>query len=92
MEKMPQLPMLVFNNIEKVQQLTDMVPTLHRVAEDYNQYKVKASKRKNRTLAAVIIAVAAAVTASPALLASILSLPLLTWGLGIVALGLYLLG
>lgn len=92
MEKMPQLPMLVFNNIEKVQQLTDMVPTLHRVAEDYNQYKAKASKRKNRTLAAVIIAVAAAITASPALLASILSLPLLTWGLGIVALGLYLLG
>jgi ubiquinone biosynthesis protein len=92
MEKLPQLPMLVFNNIEKVQQLTDMAPTLRQAAEDYHQYKTRKAKRKNRTLAAIVIAGAAIISASPALTASIASLSPITWGLAVVALGLYLLG
>jgi ubiquinone biosynthesis protein len=92
MEKLPQLPMLVFNNIEKVQQLTDMAPTLRQAAEDYHQYKTKKAKRKNRTLAAIVIAGAAIISASPALTASIASLSPITWGLAVAALGLYLLG
>ncbi|MFT7490430.1 MAG: ubiquinone biosynthesis protein [Pseudohongiellaceae bacterium] len=91
MEKLPQLPMLVFNNIEKIQQLTDMAPTLQQAAEDYHQYKTKKAKRKNRTLAAIVIATGAVISASPTITASIVSLSPMTWGLGIAALALYLL-
>jgi ubiquinone biosynthesis protein len=90
MEKLPQLPMMVFNNIEKVQQLADMAPTLQQAAEDYHQYKNKSKKRKNLTAVTIIIACTAVVSASPALTATVVSLPPLTWALTIAALGLYL--
>jgi fatty acid desaturase len=91
MEKFPELPMKIFNNIEKIQQLTDIAPTLQQAAEDYHQYKLKSAKRKNRTIAAIVIAGAAVISASPTLTASIASLPPITWGLAVAALGLYLL-
>lgn len=91
MEKLPQLPTMIFNNIEKVQKLTDMAPTLQQAAEDYHQYKLKSAKRKNRTIAAIVIAGAAIISASPTLTATIASLSPMTWGLAVVAGGLYLL-
>lgn len=91
MEKFPELPMKIFNNIEKVQQLTDMAPTLKQAAEDYHQHKEQASKRKARTVATLIIAVAAIISSSPHLSTTVMNLPPITWGLSVVALAIYFL-
>lgn len=91
MEKFPELPMKIFNNIDKVQQLTDIAPTLQQAAEDYHQYKMTRTRRKNRTIAAIVVATAAIVSASPTVVSMITALSPITWGLGIVAMGLYLL-
>ncbi|MGH1484929.1 MAG: ubiquinone biosynthesis regulatory protein kinase UbiB [Cellvibrionaceae bacterium] len=56
MEKFPDLPMKIYNNIENLQQFGEMAPVLKQVADDYHQHSQRKQKRWQRTILATLVA------------------------------------
>lgn len=56
MEKFPELPMRIYNNLENIEQMNQLAPALKAAANDYHQHKVEKPKRWRRSLLAVLFA------------------------------------
>lgn len=65
MEKFPQVPQLVFNNLQQLQRLGDMAPELEAAAREFQQAKANHRLRKRRQLIALLAFGGAALLAWP---------------------------
>jgi ubiquinone biosynthesis protein len=89
MEKLPEIPATIFNNIETLQRVGELAPQLQVVANDYNNAKKTRKRRIFMSLAAIAVAGATLVSASPSLLSYISAFSPATAGLGILAIALW---
>lgn len=84
LEKLPQLPQMAFSALEQGRHLT---PQLQRLGDQLAGSQHHGRSRYARRVAGVLLAVGAALVASPGLLAQV---PAASWALGALALGLLL--
>ena len=91
MEKLPEVPAAILNNVESFQKLSDLAPQLQQAANDYQQAKGKQQRRFYITIASIGTGVAALISQSPSALHYIDTLSPLSIGLGILAIGLWLI-
>lgn len=91
LEKFPDLPMKIYNNLDNLQQFSEMAPALQQAASDYHQHKEKKRKQGKRSLIALGLGLAGLVAAWPSIQPALPSIPIASWVLGLAALGLWLL-
>ncbi len=91
MEKFPELPMKIFNNIDALQRFSDMAPALQQAANDYHQHKQQKQKFWRYKLLAVGLLGAALANAWPQLNQPLTQLPTLSVLFAVAAAALLLL-
>ncbi len=67
MEKFPQVPQLIFNNLEQLQRLGDMAPELQAAAHEFQQHKARRTQQQRRRVIALLAFAGAAALAWPSL-------------------------
>lgn len=90
-EQIPKIPQLLNGALHQAQSLGDIAPELHEVVRGFSQRKQQVNRYKRLTVIGLSALGAAAVTASPELMAQIKALPLSTWMLGAVGAAVLLL-
>ena len=91
MEKLPEVPAAIFNNLETLEKIGKLAPQLQQAADDYRQAKQSQGRRTTLTYTALILATAALISRSPQTLAQLSNLPLLTIGLGLIAIACWVM-
>ncbi len=91
MEKFPELPMQIFNNLENFQKFSEMAPALKQASDDYHQHKIQKRHRWKKSALAIVATGAAVITAWPQIQTHLPQIPPISWGLAIIAIGLWLL-
>lgn len=89
MEKLPEVPAAILNNVESFQKLSDLAPQLQQAANDYQQAKGKQQRRFYITIASIGTGAAALISQSPSALHYIDTLSPLSIGLGLLAIALW---
>lgn len=89
MEKLPEVPTTIFNNLNTLQKMGELAPHIQTAADDYHKAKIAGKRRFRMTWAAIAVALGAVASHSPALVQSVTSLHPLTMGMGIVAIALW---
>lgn len=89
MEKLPEVPAAILNNVESFQKLSDLAPQLQQAADDYQQAKGKQQRRFYITIASIATGAAALISQSPSALHYIDTLSPLSIGLGLLAIALW---
>ncbi|MFT5117023.1 MAG: ubiquinone biosynthesis protein [Kiritimatiellia bacterium] len=91
MEKLPEVPAAIFNNLQTLQNIAELAPQIQQAANDYHKAKITQKRRYKRLLIAITLATAAVLSSSPLLFSYVTSLPVLSIGLGVGAIGFWLL-
>ena len=91
MEKLPQVPATIFNNLDTFEKIGKLAPHIQQAANDYQQAKQSQGRRTKLTYTAILLGVAAILSSSPQTLAHLSGLPLLPIGLGMTAIACWLL-
>ncbi|MEO0444200.1 MAG: ubiquinone biosynthesis regulatory protein kinase UbiB, partial [Pseudomonadota bacterium] len=74
MEKFPDIPMKVYNNLENIEQLGDMAPALQQAANDFHKQKQQYRKRRPYRIVSLALGIGAIISAWPQLGANLLQL------------------
>lgn len=89
MEKLPQVPSTLLNNLDAIKTIGELAPHVQQAANDYQQAKQAHKQRHKKVIAVVVLAGGAIVSSSPTILSYLSSLPPLSIGLAIAAIGVY---
>ena len=89
MEKFPDLPMKIYNNIDKLEALSTLTPTIEKAAVEFEQKQAKKQHTWRRWVPAVISSGAFIACLLPQWNASISDISFLTVGLGVLSLALW---
>jgi ubiquinone biosynthesis protein len=76
LEKFPELPMKIYNNLDSIQQFSEMAPELRQTAKDYYHQKKQQNKRKKYTVVATLLSAGAIISAWPTWVTDIQNAPL----------------
>jgi ubiquinone biosynthesis protein len=90
MEKFPELPMKIYNNIESLQQFGELAPALKQAADEYHQHKQLKTKRWKRKSLAIIVGAGAIATLWPQVHELATNIPTSTIALSVLAAALWL--
>lgn len=88
-EKLPEVPSTILNNLSHFEKVGKMTPHLEQLAEDYQREKVKGRKRYMRRITAGVLGVAAIAIAWPQGASVIIAFPPLSIAAAIVAVSLW---
>jgi ubiquinone biosynthesis protein len=81
MEKLPQVPSILFSNLDAVAEMRALAPHIQQAAADYQQAKRGQRKKKYLSYTAIALAAAALASSSTDVTAYISGMPLFTIGL-----------
>ncbi len=90
LEKLPDLPMKIVNNLDSIQQLNELTPELNQALKAYQQDKKQQRRSRLYGLAAVLTGTGAILSAWPALGIQLDSIPLSSVALAILGLFFWL--
>jgi ubiquinone biosynthesis protein len=90
MEKLPEIPAAIYNNLETLQKLGELTPQIQQAAEDYQKAKQTQKRRHKIAISAVALGLAAIISSAPTFINYLSALPPISIGLGLTALGLWL--
>jgi ubiquinone biosynthesis protein len=85
LEKFPEAPTKILRNLETLEIIKDLSPTLQKVAEDYHSRNVQEKRHWFRYLLTVALAGTAVYFAWPQLHNYVPNMPLESWALGLLA-------
>ena len=81
MEKLPQVPSILFNNLDAIAEMRALAPQIQQAAADYQQAKRGQRKKTYLSYTAIALAAAALASSSTDVTAYISDMPLFTLGL-----------
>ncbi|MGS2717872.1 ubiquinone biosynthesis regulatory protein kinase UbiB [Eionea flava] len=90
MEKLPQVPSTLFNNLDAIEEVRAIAPHIQQAAEDYQKNKQQQKKKKILFYSAIALAGAAIISSSPTLQHSIYESSPITLGLIAIAIACWL--
>jgi ubiquinone biosynthesis protein len=91
MEKLPEVPNTILSNLQTLEKIRELTPHIEQAAKDYHRAKEKSKRRYMMASAAIMMALAAALSAWPSAVAYIQQLPTLSITLGLGAGALWFL-
>jgi len=84
MEKFPDLPMKIYNNLDRIEALGELSPALEQLAENYQQQQQVRKKSWRRWLPALLATTAFSVSLWPHWQLSLNEIPFITLALGVL--------
>lgn len=90
-EKLPEVPAAIFSSLETLQKMGELAPQVQQAANDYQKARSSQGRRRKMGLTAIALGAATLISSSPIITTYLSTLPLLSIGLGIATISVWLL-